>query len=249
MQIDSKSTGSIIQATYKMNDNILESKLELKDLGVIVDNHLTFRNHIAEKVNKANQIMGLIRQAFVFLDKHNFNLLYKSLVRPHIENGNIVCSPFRKADINLIKNVQRRPTRFIPEINKLDYQERLEKLDLSTLAYRPFRGSIIETYKILHNLYDANRTNSLFELKESNTRGHKFAVKTKLSGTSIRQNFFSLLLVNLWNREQMEQIYQRMQLKHQTLICLKTDLIDIVEKEIYYLMLTLTIPMCMHYLY
>ena len=249
MHIDSKSTSSIIQATYKMNDNILESKLELKDLGVIVDNHLTFRNHIAEKVNKANQIMGLIRQAFVFLDKNNFNLLYKSLVRPHIENGNIVCSPFRKADINLIKNVQRRPTRFIPEINKLDYQERLEKLDLSTLAYRPFRGSIIETYKILHNLYDANRTNSLFELKESNTRGHKFAVKTKLSGTSIRQNFFSLLLVNLWNREQMEQIYQRMQLKHQTLICLKTDLIDIVAKEIYYLMLTLTIPMCMHYLY
>ena len=33
MHIDSKSTGSIIPATYKMNDNILESKLELKDLG------------------------------------------------------------------------------------------------------------------------------------------------------------------------------------------------------------------------
>ena len=100
MQIDSKSTGSIIQATYKMNDNILESKLELKDLGVIVDNHLTFINHIPEKVNKANQIMGLIWRTFVFLDKHNFNLPYKSLVRPHIEYGNIVWSSFRKADIN-----------------------------------------------------------------------------------------------------------------------------------------------------
>ena len=52
MHIDSKSTGSIIQATYKMNDNILESKLELKDLSVMVDYHLTFGNHIAEKVNK-----------------------------------------------------------------------------------------------------------------------------------------------------------------------------------------------------
>ena len=140
--------------------------ISLKDLGVIVDNHLTFSNHIAEKVNKANQIMGLIRRTFVFLDKYNFNLLYKSLVGPHIKNGNIVWSPFRKADMNLIKNVQRRPTCFIPEINKLDYQERLEKLDLSTLTYRQFRGSIIETYKILHNLYDANCTNSLFELKE-----------------------------------------------------------------------------------
>ena len=68
-----------------MNDNILESKLELKDLGAIVDNHLTFSKHIAEKVNKANQIMGLIWTAFVFLDKHNFNLFYQGLVRPHIE--------------------------------------------------------------------------------------------------------------------------------------------------------------------
>ena len=148
MHIDSKSAGSIIQATYKMNNNILEGKLKLKELGVIVDNHLTFSNHIAEKVNKANQIMGLIQRNFVFLDKCNFNLLLKSLVRPHMEYGNIVWSPFWKADINLIENVQRRATHFIPEINKLDYQERLEKLDLPTLAYRRFHGSIIETYKI-----------------------------------------------------------------------------------------------------
>ena len=74
MHVDSKSTGSIInQASYKMNDNILEIKLELKDLGLIVDNNLTFSKHILEKVNKANQIMGLIRRTFVFLDKHNFN--------------------------------------------------------------------------------------------------------------------------------------------------------------------------------
>ena len=38
---------------------------------------------------------------------------------------------------------------FYTEINKLDYQERLEKLDLPTLAYRQFCSSIIETYKIL----------------------------------------------------------------------------------------------------
>ena len=50
-------------------------------------------------------------------------------------------------------------------MNKLDYQERLEMLDLPTLTYRRFRGSIIETYKILHNLYDINCTNSLLNLK------------------------------------------------------------------------------------
>ena len=42
MHVDSKSTSSINQATYIMNDNILENKLELKDLGVMIDNNLTF---------------------------------------------------------------------------------------------------------------------------------------------------------------------------------------------------------------
>ena len=40
VHVNSKSTCSIIQTTYKMND-ILESKLELKDLGAIIDNHLS----------------------------------------------------------------------------------------------------------------------------------------------------------------------------------------------------------------
>ena len=69
MHIDSKSTGCINQATLKMNENILESKLELKDLGVIVDNHLTFSNHIAEKVDKANQIMGFIPESINLIIK------------------------------------------------------------------------------------------------------------------------------------------------------------------------------------
>ena len=85
MHVDSKSTGSIKQTTYKMNDNILESKLELTDLGAIVENHLTFSKHIAEKVNKANQNHRVNSENFCILDKCNFNLLYKSLVSPHIE--------------------------------------------------------------------------------------------------------------------------------------------------------------------
>ena len=177
MHVDSKSNGSTNQTTYKINDNTLKTKLELKDLGVIVDNHLTFSNYNPEKVNKANQIMGLNWRTFVFLDKHNFNLLYKSLVRPHIEYGNIVWSTFQKADINLLESDQRKATCFIPKINKLDYQKILEKLNLPTLAYRQFHCSMIETYKILPNMYVANCTNSLFKLKESNTCGHKFAVK------------------------------------------------------------------------
>ena len=97
MHISSKLNETITHA-YTMNNRILENKSELKDLGILIDEHLKFSNHIAEKVNKANQIMGLIRRTFVHLDMYNFNLLYKSLVRLHLEYGNI-WSPFLKSDL------------------------------------------------------------------------------------------------------------------------------------------------------
>ena len=90
----------------------------------------------------------------VYLDKHNFNLFYKSLVRPHFEYGNVVWSPFFKSDIALIENVQRRATRYVPDINKLEYQERLEALNLPTLQHRRFRADMIETYKTTHGYFE-----------------------------------------------------------------------------------------------
>ena len=39
-----------------------------KDLGVLVDSNLSFENHMATKISKANQIVGLIRRSFAFLD-------------------------------------------------------------------------------------------------------------------------------------------------------------------------------------
>ena len=49
----------------------LEHSNEEKDLGITIDDHLTFELHICNKVNKANQMMGLIRRTFTYLDKKN----------------------------------------------------------------------------------------------------------------------------------------------------------------------------------
>ena len=48
-----------------MNNEDLENKSEIKDLGMVVDKNLRFSNHIIDKVNKANQIVGIIRRTMV----------------------------------------------------------------------------------------------------------------------------------------------------------------------------------------
>ena len=45
---------------------------EEKDIGVVIDDKLSFEKHISEKVNTANSIMGVIRRAFQYLDSTTF---------------------------------------------------------------------------------------------------------------------------------------------------------------------------------
>ena len=121
----------------KLLSNILwviaENKSEIKDLGIIVHENLRFLDHIIDKVKKANQIMQIIRRSMVYLNRHSSNLLYTALVRLHPEYGNVVWSLFLKSNITLIESVQGRATRYAPDTNKLDYQEKLEALNLATL--------------------------------------------------------------------------------------------------------------------
>ena len=74
---------------YKMNNKDLGNNSEIKDLGIVVDENLRFSNHIIDNVNKANQIMGIIRRTMVYLNRYDFNLLYTSLVRLYLDYRNI----------------------------------------------------------------------------------------------------------------------------------------------------------------
>ena len=57
----------------------------IKDLGVVFDLRLKFDEHIDEKVNKAYQMLGIIKRNFIHLTPDSFVILHKALVRSHLE--------------------------------------------------------------------------------------------------------------------------------------------------------------------
>ena len=135
--------------TYKMNGYTLEQVTEEKDLGMIIDNELKFHKHAAMAIKKANRILGLSKKSFVNLDTNSLPLLYKSLVRPHLEYGNIIWGPHYKEDQKALEKVQKRATKLIPSIQNLPYGERLRQPNLPSLMHRKRRGDMIQTYKII----------------------------------------------------------------------------------------------------
>jgi len=127
----------------------------IKDLGILFDTRLNFKDHIQEKINIfLYNMIGLLKRNFIHVDSYTFILLYKTLVRPHLEYANSVWSPYKKCDIEQIEKIQRRATKLVISLRKLPYKERLLRLNLHTLKYRRLLGDMIEVFKIVHNVYD-----------------------------------------------------------------------------------------------
>ena len=69
---------------FHNNQNVsLECKESFKDLDVVIDEKLTFRDHIHDKINMAYAMLGIIKRNFKYLTISSFVLLYKSMVRSH----------------------------------------------------------------------------------------------------------------------------------------------------------------------
>ena len=142
--------------TYSINNQDIEYTVKEKDLDVTIDDKLNFESHISTKVQTANNIMGLIRRTFTYLDKTIFTRLFKALVRPHLEYAHTVWHPSQIKLKKIVENVLRRATKMLPCCSDLSYTERLQKLDLPCMAYRKLRGDIIEVYKMANGHYDVD---------------------------------------------------------------------------------------------
>ena len=112
----------------KKDHKPMDKSTKEKDVGVVIDENLTFENHMTQKLNKANSVLGAIRRSFKYLDEKTFKLLFTSLVRPIVEYANPVWSPYRIKHVDMIENLQRRATKMLPGMDQLSYPERLEKL-------------------------------------------------------------------------------------------------------------------------
>ena len=137
--------------------------------------------------------------------------LYTSLVRPHLEYAVQVWSPYLKKDINSIEGVQRRATKLISEFRGLSYEDRLERLKLTTLEDRRIRGDLIEQFKIINNFDKIAWHHPLRENSTHySTRSHAYGFEKQLvRNCTQRSNFFTNRVVNAWNSLPSEVIEQK----------------------------------------
>ena len=120
-----KSDIKVPRNTHKAASNILrtirptgsyESLSEIssdKYLGIILDNKLSFNNHVDQIVSKATKLLNLCRRNLHMCSPELKEIAYKALVRPHLEYASPAWSPHTQRNINKIESVQTRAARFV----------------------------------------------------------------------------------------------------------------------------------------
>ena len=86
------------------------------------------------------------------MDENFFLHLYKTLIRPIVEYGNVIWCPNLKKDIVAIEKIQRRATKVAPTLRYLPYKERLQRLYLTTSEVRRRYSDLLQTYKIFNGI-------------------------------------------------------------------------------------------------
>ena len=189
---------------YKMklgDSHISISKCEQeKDLGVTFDKYLSFDVHINNAISKANKMLGLVKRSFNFLDHSTFLMLYKALIRPHLEYGNIIWYPYLKRQSAAIEKVQRRATKILSNLKNKDYNQRLKILNLPSLKARRIRGDLIQAYKIFNDVDELN-PNQLFPTNPTDRtlRNSTNKIFKPHFNTKEKKNSFSYRIANRWN--------------------------------------------------
>lgn len=134
---------SHIEHAYRIGGHELERVDEARDLGVYLDNKMTFLAHIETIISKSSRMLGFIKRlGREFQDYYTLKTLYVSLVRPNLEYASCIWSPYYACHSERIERIQHNFVRFALRglrwtANPLPaYDSRCALLGLESLADR-----------------------------------------------------------------------------------------------------------------
>jgi len=185
---------------YHVNNAILQAPSSLKDLGIIMDSALTYRDHIHNVVARARSRCALYLKVFKSRNPTMMMRFFTTYVRPTLEYGSQIWSPIGSLEINALEGVQRYFTNKVPSCRFLPYSQRLLKLSLHSLHHRRMVADQVFLHSMMTGDISVSLSPHLNLQPPAITRGGNLKiVLPSLNYLRSRQNFITRT-APMWNK-------------------------------------------------
>ena len=91
----------------------IKSATSLKVLGVTLDHHFTFSDHISKTVKKCNGTLGSLARAAPHLPRELLLIAYKALTRSYLEYASTIFSSASATQLKKLDTIQKKAARII----------------------------------------------------------------------------------------------------------------------------------------
>ena len=131
----------------KIGNNIIEKATSIKFLGVMIDENISWRDHIKTVENKLSKNIGLLYQAKQFLDENSLKTLYFSYIHSYLDYANIAWASTHFTKLKTISYKQKQATRIVFNEDRLCHSRPLLR-ELNALNI--YQINLFQVLKFMH---------------------------------------------------------------------------------------------------
>ena len=96
-----------------LNGISIEPSLNVKLLGVTLDHHLNFKDHIDKTVKKCHGVLGMLARAAPHMPRELLRTAYIALARSHLESASAIFMSASRTELKKLDTIQKAASRVI----------------------------------------------------------------------------------------------------------------------------------------